>query len=705
MKRFAAYLLLAAFPVLQAQDEGIRLKLVTTAHQFGPVGYRDPLGVISPSGEWLAYSTAQRLYVQRAIGGPIVELPPCDATIRHLAWLPDNRTVVVDSGDPKIRWWSYDIEARSRHPLWPGKSTLVGKLQDSGQTVQIELSKIEQLIWSADGKVAGVAHTPGATELWTLNSDGAEGQVITSGASLSFPAWSPDGKIACLSFSDGRQTLSFPCAKSSDSSIVAYGPTAFSPDGKRIYAGTPNTHGTVDLWSYPVSGGAGTRLTEFATDTYAPSVAHSGAVIFKRSDYRTFVSTVPATGGAVTPVALFQSMTPSWSPKGDQIALTFGTWRRVPDDFHYPDIVQDIGLIPSSGEPARAPAKVVLASPSEDQGLCWSPNGKWIVLHSHKDLSDDLWIEPADFSRPPEPLTHFGRVSETDWPRWSWDGKWVLVASYKHGETPLRHTLFLVGVDQNTGTVTQAPQEIPIPGFTDDITHAEWLSGTGDIVFQAYHDGNKQTFYSVPRAGGRPKVLFQFLSDQHVSGFGVSPEGKWIAYVAPASGGHLQLFRHRVGSGAGEQLTFDPSNKTQPSYSPDGTRIALAVWSFDVQFWSIDPPAPSQTAASGNAARPVGPIIERTEYWALPGKADEVYRWRLHACDVREKLGLPRGQVFRRQGDSATLPDVVWQVEYPDEAARAHDFQVREASAEFRAVREHMDSLRRRFERGFWLPE
>jgi hypothetical protein len=41
----------------------------------------------------------------------------------------------------------------------------------------------------------------------------------------------------------------------------------------------------------------------------------------------------------------------------------------------------------------------------------------------------------------------------------------------------------------------------------------------------------------------------------------------------------------------------------------------------------------------------------------LPGKAEDVYRVRLHASDVLEKLGLPRGHVLRRQGNSETLPD------------------------------------------------
>ena len=32
-----------------------RLQYVTTAHQAGPVGYRDPVGAVSPDGVWLAY--------------------------------------------------------------------------------------------------------------------------------------------------------------------------------------------------------------------------------------------------------------------------------------------------------------------------------------------------------------------------------------------------------------------------------------------------------------------------------------------------------------------------------------------------------------------------------------------------------------------------------------------------------------------------
>jgi len=115
--------------------------------------------------------------------------------------------------------------------------------------------------------------------------------------------------------------------------------------------------------------------------------------------------------------------------------------------------------------------------------------------------------------------------------------------------------------------------------------------------------------------------------------------------------------------------------------------------------------------------------IVRNEYWALPGKAEEVYQWRIHACDVREKLGLRRGEVLRRdadaavfnvaidrgeiiplrQGDSDAVPDVIWQIEYQSNADRISDLKATEGG-EFGEVIKHMNTLTRRFQRSIWLP-
>jgi hypothetical protein len=95
-------------------------------------------------------------------------------------------------------------------------------------------------------------------------------------------------------------------------------------------------------------------------------------------------------------------------------------------------------------------------------------------------------------------------------------------------------------------------------------------------------------------------------------------------------------------------------------------------------------------------------IFARNLYYAQPGSADEVLSHRQHACDVREKLGLPRGQVLRRVRGSDELADVVWQCEFADVAEYDRDMDALAASDEFAAVREHMRTLIRHFERVLW---
>jgi hypothetical protein len=107
--------------------------------------------------------------------------------------------------------------------------------------------------------------------------------------------------------------------------------------------------------------------------------------------------------------------------------------------------------------------------------------------------------------------------------------------------------------------------------------------------------------------------------------------------------------------------------------------------------------------AGGQSAPKVArTIVEQTLYFALPGNAEDVYRVRLHACDVLEKLGLPRGHVLRRQGNSETLPDVMWLVEYPDEAAHQRSLKIRLESPQFKAVRDEMKPLVSHGDLGIW---
>ncbi len=77
----------------------------------------------------------------------------------------------------------------------------------------------------------------------------------------------------------------------------------------------------------------------------------------------------------------------------------------------------------------------------------------------------------------------------------------------------------------------------------------------------------------------------------------------------------------------------------------------------------------------------------------------EVLTTRLRASAVRAAMGVPRGRVFRRVDGGSDLPDVMWDCPFADAPAHERDMDARAASPRFEAVRAHMRTLTRRFER------
>jgi dienelactone hydrolase len=92
-------------------------------------------------------------------------------------------------------------------------------------------------------------------------------------------------------------------------------------------------------------------------------------------------------------------------------------------------------------------------------------------------------------------------------------------------------------------------------------------------------------------------------------------------------------------------------------------------------------------------------LIERTHYYAKPGRAADVLATRRRASEIRRTLGLPYGRIVVKAGPEGEGPDVSWECAFPDAAAHARDLEARDRSPEFAAVRARMTSLIDRFER------
>ena len=573
--------------------------LLATATQDGPVAFRDPLGEISPDGRWLAFTEHRRVRVQPLQGGVARTYGTGERQPRDFAWLPDSRAFIVEERTydrSRSEWFRYDLNTgvRTRYledfevqaqPL--PADTLARFLDMHGLTnhrpgpamsqgLAVERAAPQRLwFWRRDSLYNGA-------DMGEL-----EGRVLAA-------TRVPEGSVSCLVEQEsGPPLLRLNCFGPNRTGLDqidnVYGDFAWAPDGSEVYFARPDARGVLQLWAQAPRGGEPSLLAAFGRDAYAPSVDERGRVVFKTQDYRTFIATVPANGGEPTPLTVFQSETPTWSPDGSEIAVTFGDWRRAVDDAKYPDIAQSLGIVSSSPERVQeSPKRVFRSSHSEDQGLAWSPNGRWVVFHTHADGTDDVFLQAADGSSTPVQISESG--SETGWPRWSRDGNWIVFPSYhREGDGARRSALYVVGVDQEAGVVTRPAVRVSLGDFAGDALQAEWLDEGGELVFEGADRFGEKHLYRVPREGGTPNHVHTFSTDQVHSGIAASPDGRWVVFVAPDASGYYQLFRVNSAGGVPQQITSDATHKTQPSYDPTGQMLAFTVYDYQVQFWLIEP--------------------------------------------------------------------------------------------------------------------
>lgn len=199
--------------------------------------------------------------------------------------------------------------------------------------------------------------------------------------------------------------------------------------------------------------------------------------------------------------------------------------------------------------------------------------------------SSDLAVLERTFDRGTQTWYYYDRQTGQHKQLWP-DGRWIQYPSYRRlPDGSRRSDLFLIGIDQDMGLVTSPARPVPLTGFAFDAQQGEWLGGSSEILFEAADGPNSKLLYRVSRQGGVARLVHRFSSPQVFSGISASPDGKWGAFVAPGPDGYLQIHRVNMAGGVPQLITSDPTHKTQPAYSPDGSRLAFTVVSYKVLFW------------------------------------------------------------------------------------------------------------------------
>jgi Tol biopolymer transport system component len=512
------------------------------------------------------------------------ELGPGTQRVNELVWSPDGTTLYAhESNYPRTEhgWFEYDPITGGRQP-----SRLMGSIHESmgASAGAIGGAGSFRNLSFGEGVAAFSASTGRGAGLFRVDLDTRNTRQVDSAPRFDATVWHPDGTLACVR--GESRDLVLDCGGSGR--LIAdgvYDRVVIDRAGRIVFA-RPDESGTLDLWESD-NGAEPRRLTRFGRDAYAPYLIGDGELLFRVQDYRISLATIDAAGGEMQTVTTFQSETPSWDRDGTRLAFTYGTWRRKMDDAHYPDIDQHVGIVELGGTlPAEAPHQVVRSSYSEDQGMHWSPDGRWIVLHSHADSTDDLWLQPADGSLPAWPITEGGH--ETGWPRWSEDGRTIIYPTEMDDGTGRRRgRLLSLDIDPITGEVVRPAEPVPLMDYDGSVSFAEFASDGEHVYFESNDGIGQRSIRRVNLRGGTPEVIHRFESEQWFSAIAVSPDGQWLAYVAPGADGKFQLHRVPAVGGEAEQITIDATDKTHPTWSPAGDRIAFSVFNYESSFWRL----------------------------------------------------------------------------------------------------------------------
>jgi Tol biopolymer transport system component len=470
--------------------------------------------------------------------------------------------------------WSPDgLQVAWYHALEPAKGLFVDFSHDQKP---FELGgRVSGLAWSADGSViyAMVWATDGASSLARIHP--TSGKVETIARDLD-------------------------AARSSNS-------LGLSPDGKHIYlalasAGPPHNEErhqpharrSLSIYDLDLASGAMRPKIQGLSDDFGPTVAGE-YLYWTHNDIRASIVVLPAIGGEARQVVEAGQL-PRWErPGGTRLAFFYGGWRLADWALNLDAGIVDVD---PNGQPTSPPRPFV-SGYHEDFTPDWSPDGKWMVYHSHRSRqpvpsygsegsADDLFLRRA--GDPPGAevrLTDFGwEVGPADW---SPDGSKLVFCSWEKGGTPGLSRPWVLTIDTDSGKVVRT-ERFPLPKPLEGAEEVSWSPDGEAVLIEENTGEDRRALWLVGIDGKSARKLVDYRSGTY-GGIAWAPDGKTIVYAGLAAN-RMQLFAIPRLGGDPRQLTDDAANLMHPCVSPNGRWIACTRSVQSKEIWRVKLSAP-----------------------------------------------------------------------------------------------------------------
>ena len=424
----------------------------------------------SPEGRRVAFVSeregGQDLHLFDRGSGTVERLTDAFGLDDHPTWSPDGRRLAFSStrepdAGPGRAWnavFVMDLEARSVRrisppgvadysPAWSPKGDLIAVASGDGRIGGTEVFVmdpdgenrrlvIEDAGWpgfSSDGESLFVHRREGGWGIWRVGLDGSAPERISP---PEFKAYTPrasghgEAVFAAVERGGHRQVARIDLG-SREISFLTDGPTDHwnpcpSPDGSLVYyhRRSPGVvEPDVEEWGAPPGTGLWLLRLEGAFPAFSPGgdrLALTGGS-FSRLDVMNIDGSVRRTLYEGDRRALFST---SWSRTGDRIAFARGPVIQGPGG----DV--DLLLVPPDG----GEASPLTEHPANDGFPAFAPDGKRLVFRSGRDGQKNLYLINRDGSG-------LSRLTQGDWTDsmadWSPDGDWIVFASDRDGEFDL----------------------------------------------------------------------------------------------------------------------------------------------------------------------------------------------------------------------------------------------------------------------------
>lgn len=195
----------------------------------------------------------------------------------------------------------------------------------------------------------------------------------------------------------------------------------------------------------------------------------------------------------------------------------------------------------------------------------WSADGNMLAFSSVREGQSAIYLIDADGQ-------NLRRLNQSAlWqtaPSWSPDGTAIAFLARDNSKAGVE--LHIMRLADGALTVLESDGREKGPDAP------VWSADSQQLVFLGANAKDKTDVWLVQRDGRGLKNISEQVSTRHKAHPAISPDGRYVAYVADMRG-HLALFRTDLQSGESVNLTADkPAAYETPRWSADGTKLVFA---------------------------------------------------------------------------------------------------------------------------------